>query len=128
MNAGMPVHFLNPQGFWLLLGIFPIVACYILKFRRPKVMVASLRFFRASLADSIATHPFRKLRAHLPLILQLLVLLLVTVGAARPALRSAGMHASAVVFVFAVVIAAGCPALLGPPAPAGGVRTVVIAV
>ena len=86
-NADMPVHFLNPAGFWLALGIIPIVACYILKFRRPKVVVASLRFFRASLADSIATHPFRRLRAHVPLILQLLVLLLVTLGAARPTLR-----------------------------------------
>lgn len=78
------MNFANSSGLWLL-GLFaPLVLMYILKTQRKREVVASTWLWQAAERDLQARHPFRKLRAQLPLLLQLLALTCLALAVARP--------------------------------------------
>ena len=84
------MQFLNPAAFYLF-GFVPIVvALHFLRLRRYTHRVPSIMLWRSTDEDRRANVPFQRLRKLLLLILQLLFLLLVTLSAARPALRRPG--------------------------------------
>jgi hypothetical protein len=83
----MGVEFLNPKGFWLLLGLLPLVTLYILKIRRQKLKISSTWLWAEARRDLLAKQPFKRLVPELPLLLQILALVLLSLALARPALR-----------------------------------------
>ncbi len=84
------MQFLNPAAFYLL-GCIPIVvALHFLKLRRHIHRVPSIMLWLSTDEDRRANVPFQRLRNLLPLILQVLFLLLVTLSAVRPALHRPG--------------------------------------
>lgn len=80
------MRFLNPAGFLGLLLAAPIVLLYMLRLHRQTAPVPSLLLWEAVLADRHANRPWQKLRRNWLLILQLLILLTLVLGIARPAL------------------------------------------
>jgi hypothetical protein len=94
------LEFLNPKGLWLLSGLVPLIVLYILKVKRQRMRVPSTWLWAAAHRDLMAKHPFRKLTAELPLILQILALIALAVALARPAARGgkiSGDHVAIVV-------------------------------
>ena len=84
------MQFLNPAAFYLL-GCIPIVvALHFLRLRRHTHRVPSIMLWLSTDEDRRANVPFQRLRNLLPLILQVLFLLLVTLSAVRPALHRPG--------------------------------------
>jgi hypothetical protein len=81
------MHFLNPSAFYLLVFI-PIVALlHFLKLRRQRCIVPSVMLWLEAVEDMKANVPFQRLRNSILLPLQILFLLIVIGGVARPALR-----------------------------------------
>jgi hypothetical protein len=74
----------DPRGLFLLALAAPIVVLYLLKTRRTEVHVGSTWLWQRAERDLLARHPFRRLRWVLPLVLQLCLLLLLALAAARP--------------------------------------------
>jgi len=96
----MGLELLNPKGLWLLTGLVPLVVMYILKIRRQRVRVPSTWLWQAAQRDLLAKQPFKRLLAELPLILQILALIALSIAFARPALRGgkiAGDHVAIVI-------------------------------
>ncbi len=84
------MHFLNPSAFYLL-AFVPIVALFhFLKLRRQRQVVPSVMLWIEAIEDMKANVPFQRLRNSLLLPLQILFLLIVIGGIARPALRQPG--------------------------------------
>jgi hypothetical protein len=83
----MHVEFLNPKGLWLLTAIAPLVVLYILKIKRERMRIGSTWLWAEARRDLLAKHPFKKLVPELPLLLQLLALIGLSIALARPALR-----------------------------------------
>jgi hypothetical protein len=83
----MGIELLNPKGLWLLTAIVPLVVLYILKIKRERVRVPSTWLWAEARRDLLAKHPFKKLVPELPLFLQLLALIGLSLALARPALR-----------------------------------------
>ncbi|MCB9595205.1 MAG: BatA domain-containing protein [Sandaracinaceae bacterium] len=69
---------------WLGL-LAPLVALYVLKRRRQRKVVGSTLLWEAALRDLRAERPWQRLRPHLSLILQALVLVAGAIALARPA-------------------------------------------
>ncbi len=80
------MRFLNPAGFVGLLLVAPIVLLYMLRLHRQTAPVPSLLLWEAVLADRHANRPWQKLRRNWLLVLQLLILVALILGIARPAL------------------------------------------
>jgi hypothetical protein len=83
----MHVEFLNPKGLWLLTAIAPLVVLYILKIKRERLRIGSTWLWAEARRDLLAKHPFKKLVPEIPLFLQLLALVGLSLALARPALR-----------------------------------------
>ena len=81
------LEFLNPKGLWLLTAIVPLVVLYILKIKRERLKIPSTWLWAAARRDLLAKHPFKKLVPEIPLLLQLLALIGLSLALARPALR-----------------------------------------
>lgn len=91
--------FLNPAAFYLI-GTIPIViALHFLKLRRQRYVVPSIMLWRASAEDQKANVPFQRLRNLLLPILQSLLLLVIIVSVARPALRIPGIVHGKIIFI-----------------------------
>lgn len=84
------MHFLNPSAFYLLAFIPIVVLLHFLKLRRQRYVVPSVMLWLEAIEDMKANVPFQRLRNSLLLPLQLLFLLVVVGGVARPALRQLG--------------------------------------
>lgn len=78
------MRLLNPWGLAWLGAMVPILLLYLLRLRRQEVTVASVLFWSRAVEDLHANAPFQKLRRNLLLYLQLLVVLLGALIAARP--------------------------------------------
>jgi hypothetical protein len=81
------IELLNPKGLWLLTGLIPLIALYILKIRRTRLKISSTWLWAEARRDLLAKQPFKRLIPELPLILQILALILLSLALARPALR-----------------------------------------
>ena len=80
------MHFLNPSAFYLL-AFIPIVALlHFLKLRRQRFLVPSVMLWLEAVEDMKANVPFQRLRNSILLPLQILFLLIVISGFARPTL------------------------------------------
>ena len=84
------MHFLNPSAFYLLAFIPIVVLLHFLKLRRQRHVVPSVMLWLEAIEDMKANVPFQRLRNSLLLPLQILFLLVVVGGVARPALRQLG--------------------------------------
>ena len=84
------MHFLNPSAFYLLAFIPIVVLLHFLKLRRQHYVVPSVMLWLEAIEDMKANVPFQRLRHSLLLPLQILFLLVVVGGVARPALRQLG--------------------------------------
>ncbi len=84
------MHFLNPSAFYLLAFIPVVVLLHFLKLRRQRHIVPSVMLWLEAIEDMKANVPFQRLRNSLLLPLQILFLLVVVGGVARPALRQLG--------------------------------------
>ena len=84
------MHFLNPSAFYFLALIPIVVLLHFLKLRRQRHVVPSVMLWLEAIEDMKANVPFQRLRNSLLLPLQILFLLVVVGGAARPALRQLG--------------------------------------
>jgi hypothetical protein len=82
-----PFELQDPRGLWLLAGLVPLVALYVLKIRRQRVPVGSTWLWAAARRDLLARTPFQRLVPQVPLLLQLLALALLALALARPATR-----------------------------------------
>lgn len=84
------MHFLNPSAFYLLAFLPIVVLLHFLKLRRQRHVVPSVTLWLEAIEDMKANVPFQRLRNSLLLPLQILFLLVVVGGVARPALRQLG--------------------------------------
>ena len=84
------MHFLNPSAFYFLVFIPIVVLLHFLKLRRQRYVVPSVMLWLEAIEDMKANVPFQRLRNSLLLPLQILFLLVVVGGVARPALRQLG--------------------------------------
>ena len=84
------MHFLNPSAFYLLAFLPIVVLLHFLKLRRQRHVVPSVMLWLEAIEDMKANVPFQRLRNSLLLPLQILFLLVVVGGVARPALRQFG--------------------------------------
>lgn len=81
---------LAPEYLWLLWFIPIIILLYLLKLRRTSVLVPSNLLWYKSLQDLTANAPFQRLRKNLLLLLQLIILIALAAGAARPFFKTEG--------------------------------------
>src|SRR5215217_5151293 len=92
--------FATPLALLGLLFVPVVVAMYMLKLRRAERVVPSTLLWTRLLADVEANAPWQRLRRSVLLLLQLLLVLLLAVLAARPFLeRPAGLARDLVVVV-----------------------------
>ena len=82
--------FLAPALLHFLWLIPVVILLYLLKLRRTRVVIASTLLWMKSLQDLTANAPFQRLRRNLLLLLQILILLFVILGLARPFVRAEG--------------------------------------
>ena len=90
---------LAPALLWSLLGAVPIVALHILRSRRTRETVSSTIEWEAVDEPVAASRPWQRLRASLPLLLQLLTLVALALALARPALPTGATSAEHVVVI-----------------------------
>jgi Ca-activated chloride channel family protein len=82
------MNFIHPLALtWLLLLAPIIIFFYLLKLKRREVLVSSVFLWSHLLKDVQANSPFQKLKRNLLLFLQLLAVLLLVLGLARPLMR-----------------------------------------
>ena len=92
--------FLAPV-FFVFLGLIPVVVLlYLLKLRRTRVVISSTLLWHKSLQDLTANAPFQRLRKNLLLLLQIIVLLMLAAGLARPFVRAASAGGSDLCLLF----------------------------
>ena len=84
------MYFLNPSAFYLLAFLPIVVLLHFLKLHRQRYVVPSVMLWLEAIEDMKANVPFQRLRNSLLLPLQILFLLVVVGGVARPALRQLG--------------------------------------
>ena len=82
------MDFLKPTALYLSFLISIIVLLYFLKLKRKRYVVSSVIFWLQAIEDMRANVPFARLRRNLLLPLQILFMLIVVLGLARPAWKS----------------------------------------
>jgi hypothetical protein len=93
------LHFLDPKGLLLLLGLVPLVVLYVLKIRRQRQRVSSTWLWASAQRDLLAKHPFRRLVPEIPLLLEILALVALAVALARPSTRGGSIDGDHVAIV-----------------------------
>lgn len=100
----MPLELQNPTALWALALLVPLGLLYVLKVRRERRRVGSTILWSVAKRDLWAQHPFKRLTAEIPLIVQALAIALLVLAFARPATRTAilgGDHVAIVIDVSA---------------------------
>lgn len=110
----MGLELLNPKGLWLLTGLVPLIALYILKIKRQRMKISSTWLWAEARRDLLAKSPFKRLIPELPLILQILALALLSLALARPALRGGKITGDHVAIVIDASASMGTKTSAGP--------------
>jgi len=84
----LPFELLNPAGLWMLSALVPLIVLYILKIKRQRLRVPSTWLWASAQRDLLAKSPFQRLTPQIPLILETLAIILLSLAIARPASRS----------------------------------------
>jgi hypothetical protein len=95
----MPLELGRPTALWLLTLLVPLVLLYVLRVRRERRRVGSVWLWQAAQRDLLAQHPFRRLVAQVPLILQALALVVLVLSLSDPATRGGELAADHVAIV-----------------------------
>lgn len=95
----------SPAALWLLSLAMPIVGLYMLRARRPEVIVGSLFLWQDSMRDTKVSTPWQRPRLSLLLILQLAMVFCLSVALAHPYLVRAGGVAGDMVVVLDASVA-----------------------
>lgn len=93
------MQLLTPLGLAALALIPPLILLYFLKLKRVPLEISSSLLWAKALVDAHANAPFQKLRRNLLLLLQILLILLVALALARPAVTLKGRATRATVIV-----------------------------
>jgi hypothetical protein len=107
--GAFPIELLRLPGLLALGLLVPLVVLYILKIKRNRKRVATTWLWAAAQRDLLARHPFKKLLAQIPLLIQAIVLVLLGFALARPATRGrafTGDHVAIVIDTSASMSAA----------------------
>ncbi len=115
LAGSFPIELLSLSGLFALGLLAPLVVLYILKIKRNRKRVATTWLWSAAQRDLLARHPFKKLIAQIPLLIQALVLLLLGLALARPATRGrafTGDHIALVIDTSASMSAAATERLV----------------
>lgn len=91
------MSFLAPMALLGALVAIPIILLYVLRLRRREVVVSNHFLWQRVLQDQQANTPFQRLRRNILLFLQLLIVGLLVLALARPALFLPALNASRVV-------------------------------
>lgn len=98
---------LDPSALWFL-GLLPLlIAFYLMKLRRKEARVSALFLWQQAAREARVDSFFQKLRSHFLLILQILALLALGMGLARPYAVVAGQVAPQVALVLDVSASMG---------------------
>src|SRR6185312_16156688 len=92
-------NFLTPAWGFLGLLAIPLVALYILRQKRPDLVISSTLLWSKTLADMRASTPFQRLRRNLLLLLQLLILAALVLTLMRPVVQAEASKSTAGVIV-----------------------------
>lgn len=92
------MEWLRPAGAWALVALVPVIALYVLKKKTKPLSCPSVLLWRRMEAEAPRSKPFQRLKNQLLLWLQMLLVLLLTVGLMRPV--SGGGPGGEAVFVF----------------------------
>ena len=92
-------HLANPAGLWALCLAAPILLLHILRPRRPQAAVPSTFLWRSVEEPVSAASPWQRLRWSMLLLLQLLAVLLLAVGLAKPVRETKAPLSAHTVFV-----------------------------
>jgi hypothetical protein len=95
----VPFELRSPSGLWLLCLLGPLILLYVLRIRRTRLRVPSTWLWAAAERDLLARHPFRRLRAEVPLVLEALAIALFALALADPVSRKAHFVAGQVALV-----------------------------
>ncbi|HVJ19509.1 MAG TPA: VWA domain-containing protein [Polyangiaceae bacterium] len=95
----MPFELRTPSGLWLLGLLGPLLLLYVLRIRRQRLRVPSTWLWAAAERDLLARHPFRRLRAEVPLLLEALAIILLSLALAQPVSRASHLQAGNVALV-----------------------------
>ncbi|HZJ57005.1 MAG TPA: VWA domain-containing protein [Clostridia bacterium] len=82
------MKFLNPWGFLFFISIPGIIILYLLKQQNQEMMVSSTFLWERTMQNLQASVPWQRLRANILLILQLMALVLFSLGISQPFLYS----------------------------------------
>lgn len=93
------MSFANPAGWWFLAAALPILAMHMLQPRRREHVVSSRLLWNDETTGSTAARPWQRLRASLPLVLQLLTVAALAAALAGPELRRESVLANHTVVV-----------------------------
>ncbi len=93
------VSFLSPVGFLLIGLAVPLLLLWMLRARRPTRAIGSVLFWKAVALEQQATSPFKRLRRSLVLLLELVALVALAYGLARPIVLGEGKDGVARVLV-----------------------------
>ncbi len=101
------MEILQPLALLSLLLLGPVIALYLLRFRRPTAPVASLRLWDILTRDREANTLWQRLQVSVLLVLQLLALLVLILALARPWVPSTRVSARNIVLVVDVSASMG---------------------
>lgn len=93
------VTLLHPAGLLALLAAAPVIAAYLLRSRRVRVRVSSLKLWRDVARESRARRPWQPPPRELSLLLELVAVAATALALARPALLSTGASPARVALV-----------------------------
>jgi len=103
----LPWELTRPAGLYLLGLLGPLIGLYILRVRRTRKVVSSTWLWRTAARDLAASKPFQRLTPSVPLVLEALAVVVLSLALSGPRSRGAGDLGSRLVLVIDVSASMG---------------------